>query len=228
MRLLLVRHGEPDYEKDCLTDFGHVQAGIVAKRLMEEGITEIFSSPLGRARETAEHFSEESGISDIKILDFMREIRFGPIDDLYNSGNPWFGVKDMIAEGLPVNVPDWRKNDLFKDNTATIDIDNIAVETDKWLDSLGFVREGEYYRCRGGEYKDRTIALFCHGGTMTAFISHVMNLPFPYMCAFLFHLDHTAINRLYFDGKDDRLFMPVMELASDAGHLRRADLKKYN
>ena len=37
MRLLLVRHGEPDYEKDCLTDLGIKQAEIVAKRLLDEG-----------------------------------------------------------------------------------------------------------------------------------------------------------------------------------------------
>ena len=43
MRLLLVRHGDPNYELDCLTELGHRQAKEVAKRLMEEGIQEIFS-----------------------------------------------------------------------------------------------------------------------------------------------------------------------------------------
>ena len=46
MRLILVRHGDPDYDKDCLTELGHRQADIVAQRLLEEGIEEIYSSPM--------------------------------------------------------------------------------------------------------------------------------------------------------------------------------------
>ena len=53
MRLLLVRHGDPNYELDCLTELGHRQAKIVAKRLMEEGIQKIYCSPQGRAQQTA-------------------------------------------------------------------------------------------------------------------------------------------------------------------------------
>ena len=53
MRIVFVRHGEPDYTHDCLTEQGKLQALAAAERLREEGIEEIFSSPLGRAAETA-------------------------------------------------------------------------------------------------------------------------------------------------------------------------------
>ena len=53
MRIVFVRHGEPDYANDCLTAVGKVQAEQAALRLREEGIEEIWSSPLGRAAETA-------------------------------------------------------------------------------------------------------------------------------------------------------------------------------
>lgn len=49
MRIVLVRHGDPNYEKDCLTELGHKQAAVAAQRLLKEGIDEIYSSPLGRA-----------------------------------------------------------------------------------------------------------------------------------------------------------------------------------
>ena len=54
MKIILVRHGDPDYEKDCLTELGHKQAKVVAQRLLKENIDEIYSSPLGRAKQTAE------------------------------------------------------------------------------------------------------------------------------------------------------------------------------
>ena len=52
MRIIFVRHGEPDYRNDCLTDLGRLQAQAAAERLREEGIEEIWSSPLGRAAES--------------------------------------------------------------------------------------------------------------------------------------------------------------------------------
>ena len=53
MKLLFIRHGEPNYEKDCLTENGLVQAAHLAKRLERENITAAFHSPMGRAAETA-------------------------------------------------------------------------------------------------------------------------------------------------------------------------------
>ena len=55
MRIIFVRHGEPDYVHDCLTEKGKIQAAAAAERLRDEGIAEIYSSPLGRARETADY-----------------------------------------------------------------------------------------------------------------------------------------------------------------------------
>ena len=53
MLLYIVRHGEPNYEKDCLTENGKLQAEAVGKRIAASGIDVIYSSPMGRAQETA-------------------------------------------------------------------------------------------------------------------------------------------------------------------------------
>ena len=77
MRLIFVRHGHPDYQNDCLTDLGHLQAEAAAKRLYHEGIQQIYSSTCGRAFQTAEHTAQLLGISEIIPCDFLREIRWG-------------------------------------------------------------------------------------------------------------------------------------------------------
>ena len=101
MRIILIRHGDPNYEKDCLTELGHKQAAIVAQRLLKEGIEEIYSSPHGRAQQTAKPFSQLSGISKVQILDFIKEIRFGTEEALYNNDwNPWLGVDALVKEGF--------------------------------------------------------------------------------------------------------------------------------
>ena len=220
MRIVFIRHGDPNYDLDCLTELGHKQAKIVAQRLLKEDIEEIYSSPLGRARQTAQAFSEASGIGDIKILDFMQEIRFGREGVMYDDKwNPWLVIEDLVKNGKDIQTPDWREYPVFKENLATVDADKIAVEADKWLSSLGYEQEGNYYRCTRKEDKEKTIALFCHGGSSTAFFSRVLNQQFPYMCAVLLHYPHTTISVIKFNKTPGSLCQPIIELLNDARHL---------
>jgi probable phosphoglycerate mutase len=47
LRLYIIRHGDPDYINNTITPQGHLEAQALAKRLEREGITRIYSSPLG-------------------------------------------------------------------------------------------------------------------------------------------------------------------------------------
>ena len=228
MKIILIRHGDPNYEKDCLTELGHKQVKVAAQRLLKEGIDEVYCSPLGRARQTAQAFLDASGIDHMTILDFMQEIRFGVEGALYdNRWNPWLGAAALVNEGKDLQSPDWREYPAFKDNLATFDADKIAVESDKWLATLGYVREGAYYRCAGvegdagsdGGEHEKTIAIFCHGGSSSAFMARVLNQTFAYMCGVLLRFPHTTINVLKFPEKPGELVLPIIELLNDARHL---------
>ena len=221
MRIVLIRHGDPNYEKDCLTELGHKQVKVAAQRLMKEGIEEIYCSPLGRARQTAQAFSDASGIKEIKILDFIQEIRFGREGELYDSKwNPWLGVNALVRQGKDLQTPDWREYPVFKNTYSTEDADKIAVETDKWLASLGYEREGLYYRNTRKDDAEKTIAVFCHGGSSAAFLAHVLNQTFPYMCGVLLRFPHTTITVLRFDRTPGELTLPIIELLNDDRHLK--------
>ena len=220
MRIILIRHGDPNYEKDCLTELGHKQAALAAERLLSEDIEEIYSSPLGRARQTAGYFSEASGIKDIKILDFMQEIRYGCEGELYDDKwHPWKGADQLMLKGQNLQNDNWRDYPVYKENFATVDADKIGEETDKWLAGLGYVREGLYYRNKRPDDQQKTLAIFCHGGASSAFLARVFNQTFPYMCA-LCHFSHTGISVIRFNRKPDSLAMPVLELLNDDRHLQ--------
>ena len=49
MRIVFVRHGDPDYARDCLTEAGKLQAEKAAERVAGEGICKIYASSCGRA-----------------------------------------------------------------------------------------------------------------------------------------------------------------------------------
>ena len=54
MLLYIVRHGDPIYNPDSLTERGKLQAAALGKRLARYGVDRIYSSPLIRAQQTAE------------------------------------------------------------------------------------------------------------------------------------------------------------------------------
>ena len=62
MLLYIIRHGDPNYKNDCLTARGRLQAEAVGKRMVDAGINRIFTSPYGRARETADPACRMLGI----------------------------------------------------------------------------------------------------------------------------------------------------------------------
>ena len=53
MKLLIIRHGDPDYSIDSLTEKGWKEAELLKKRLLKLDISAFYVSPLGRAQATA-------------------------------------------------------------------------------------------------------------------------------------------------------------------------------
>ncbi len=220
MRIVFVRHGEPDYAHDCLTETGRAQAQAAAVRLRGEGIEEIWSSPLGRAQETAKAASEALGLP-VQTLDFMREVTWGSTDgaELYAGGHPWAVVDEMARQGIELNYPDWRESPYFRTNRVVECVDSVEKGIDDWLAGFGYVREGAFYRHTGEEKEHRTVALFSHGGSSCAAMGHILGLPFPYAIALL-HIDFTGITAVRLDGRAGIGALPQLKCSNDTGHLR--------
>ena len=219
MRIIFVRHGEPDYTHDCLTGQGKIQARAAAERLRNEGIEEIFSSPLGRAAETAAATAEVLKIP-VKTLDYMRELYWGSIDGtpIPSNGHPWELADRLAGEGWDLTNPGWREHLYFSNNTVTAEADYVARKTDEWLLSMGYKRNGAYYRCIRPDNRQKTVAVFSHGGSSAAAMGHILNLTFPYACG-LFHLEFTGITVIRLDRNPGSQLLPCLELANDGRHI---------
>ena len=53
MNLIFIRHAEPDYTIDSLTEKGWREAKLLAERTKDWKVDEVYVSPLGRAQDTA-------------------------------------------------------------------------------------------------------------------------------------------------------------------------------
>ncbi len=220
MRMIFVRHGDPNYGKDILTPLGHAQAEAAGKRLSDEKVQRIYSSPCGRALETAEHIAEwvKFPKKEITVLPFMREIAWGATEgeELYLKGHPWYLVDHMIENGKSIIDGTWREDDFFKRNQATAICENVGKEFDRFLCELGFCREGDYYRV--GEAIDGTVVLTSHGGSSSAVLAHIFNMPLPFILNFI-HPEMTAITVISFEGEKGKLTAPRVEILNDARHI---------
>lgn len=72
MELWIIRHGDPDYVHDSLTEKGVREAKLLAERLSKYNISKIYCSPLGRAQKTASYTLEKLGMQ-AETLPWLRE-----------------------------------------------------------------------------------------------------------------------------------------------------------
>lgn len=79
MRILIIRHGDPDYEKDSLTQKGWHEAELLADKMEKTDVTAFYVSPLGRAQDTASVTLKRLGRS-AKTYHWLREFH-APIYD---------------------------------------------------------------------------------------------------------------------------------------------------
>lgn len=80
VELLFIRHAQPAWSRNGLsvdnpelTDLGHEQAELLAKRLSGLAVDELLVSPLNRARQTAEPIAEALGIEPV-VTPWLAEI----------------------------------------------------------------------------------------------------------------------------------------------------------
>lgn len=225
MRIVFVRHGHPDYARDCLTELGHRQAAAAAERLRGEGIGQIFSSTCGRALETAGYAARMLGLP-VGECEFMREIGWGSADrlPLEADGHPWTTADAMVACGESLLDADWMQGGRFCRNRVVGHVQGIAEAMDGWMQRLGYAREGLYYRVTGDTR--RTVAVFGHGGASAAMLSHLFNLPFPFVCTAM-GSDYTGVTIVTLPDSGDGLVAPRFELLNDARHIRGLRAENY-
>ena len=218
MRILFVRHGEPDYARDCLTDEGLRQAEAAAERLAGEGISRVYASPMGRASQTAACTAKRLGLA-VEVLDFMHEITWGG-PGLPMAGHPWTLSDWMIdREDFDFHAADWRAHPYFRDNAALRDYDRVTAAFDGLLAEWGWQRAGTRYRCVGGG--EETVAVFSHGGSGGCVLAHLLSLPLPWVLSVM-PFDFTSVIALDFPARQGECVHPRLELFNDCRHIRVA------
>ncbi|MFV0414141.1 MAG: histidine phosphatase family protein [Oscillospiraceae bacterium] len=175
MKLLIIRHAEPDYSIDSLTPKGWKEAELLAARLAAMDISAFYTSPLGRARDTASATLKKAK-AEAAVLPWLREFN-APIHDEAT------GEERIPWDWLPA---EWTKTPEFYDKNLwhTVPVMQAgqvmeeALRVHNGLDEIlkthGYQREGQVYRATMPNNK--TIAFFCHFGVECVMLGHLLGL----------------------------------------------------
>ena len=73
MKILIIRHGDPNYALDTLTEKGWKEAELLAERIVSQNVKAYYVSPMGRAQDTASVTLKKTGQS-AETLSWLRDI----------------------------------------------------------------------------------------------------------------------------------------------------------
>jgi len=233
MFLYLIRHGEPDYETDTLTELGVKQAELLSRRFKHVKFDRIFTSPLGRAKQTAmptcimqnKKFEELQWLSESRAYDAMSA-------EIDGKKDWWFAVQNT-----KIRTPEDAEK--YATSQTRVFYNSIASSFDILLSELGYEKCGRGtpdeascgYEIKSDKY-DR-VALFCHDGISKILLSYALLIPFHVFCA-SFSIPHTGVTVLHYAQTDDKITAPRCMLLSDLSHLYAAreaspsDTRLYN
>ena len=234
MLLFIIRHGDPIYDPDSLTERGKLQAAALAKRLALYGIDKLYTSPLIRAKQTAEPTEillnkkaqvEEWASENLAWQNFTLE---------ENGGRTWVfhsNIKNHLREPHIINRGlKWYEDPIFEklNMKAEIGYKRLLDASDEFLARHGYIHDRENMRYIAENPNDERIAMFCHQGFGISWLGTLLDIPLPTAWTTM-DFCHTGMTVIDFSADKEGLCIPKMLTLSNDSHLYREGLPtKYN
>ncbi len=175
MKIWLIRHGDPDYELDSLTEKGWREAALLADRLVKSNICAYYVSPLGRAKDTAS-LTLEKKYQQAEELPWLREFH-APIPD-FHTGEPrlpWDQLPaDWTIEPKYYDKSRWTQTKPMLEGHVAEEAQRVWNGLDAVLEKHGYRRDGNFYRAIAPN--DDTLAFFCHFGVTCVMVGHLLGI----------------------------------------------------
>ncbi len=217
MKILIIRHGDPDYSVDSLTPKGRREAECLAERLCRTKIDKFYVSPLGRAQDTAEYTLKKMNAS-AEVMPWLREFNAPVVDEETGEQRiPWDFIPAYwtAVEGF-YGKDSWHKVPIMDKADVISEAKRVYEGIDSILNEFGYIRKGNYYRavkpCRD------TIALFCHFGVECVMLGHLLGIS-PVVLWHGFCAAPSSVTVLTSEERREGIAYFRMNTFGDTGHL---------
>lgn len=176
MKLLIVRHADPDYSIDSLTPTGWQEAALLADRLSRLDVVAFYVSPLGRAKDTASLTLQKMGRTATEcpwLREFDAPIRKPNKPDADSVTWDWMPA-DWTAEPRFFDRHAWFDPAVMQAGGVAEKYKAVIDGLDALLAAHGYPRQGEFYRAE--RPNTDTVVLFCHFGVECVLLSRLLNV----------------------------------------------------
>jgi broad specificity phosphatase PhoE len=179
MDIVFIRHGQPAWAVDglsqtdpYLTDLGHEQALLAAKRIANDRRTanELIASPALRAQQTAAPIAEATGLA------------VDTVDDLVEVKMPdWEGVTEQKVIEIFKSSKDRPPEDWWEGLPGGESFrafhDRVTTAFDELLAERGMVRDPRDPQLWDVRSEPGRIVIVAHGGTNSVCLTHLLGIP---------------------------------------------------
>ena len=223
MLFYYIRHADPIYHPDSLTPLGERQAEALAKRLAVHGLDKIYCSPSNRAQLTAKPTCEVLK-KTAEIVEFVNE------DNAWNrftiertDGKPgrlWLfqnlqTMETFTSREIRELGDRWFEHPDFAGGNYGQSVEWIYDNVDAFFKQLGY----EHERYTGkfkviNPNKDR-VALFAHQGMGIAFLSALLDIPYPQFASH-FDITHTGVTVVEFEDRGGYAIPRILTHSNDS------------
>lgn len=204
MILYIIRHADLDYAHNTITPLGKEEALALGQRMSRVKLDRIYTSPLGRAIDTARPTMLALGMENT-VLDWTAESMDYMQPRVAGKGGYTFAFRNGVTD-----VEDCAE--LERDETMA----SLVKNSDEFLASLGYERDGGVYRIT--RPNDERVAVFCHGGFGCNWIAWLLGMP-PFMGWERIKLRTSAVTRFNFRNNDTGYTVPECDYLNDTSHL---------
>ncbi|MHA6482800.1 histidine phosphatase family protein [Paenibacillus sp. strain BS8-2] len=220
MRLHIIRHGDPDYKNDTLTELGVREAQALAQRMEHLPLERIFSSPMGRAQATARYTAERID-KPVQILNWMREM-----DELKATPDSSQLIDPVVIWNLPVHqlrvVEGGEKehganSELFPQPLTANRFQDLRNNWLEWLGQSHIQVTGEGWTS-DIPLMGNDVAIFCHHGVGLALLSLIMDIPVAALWRSVW-LPPTSVSTVLLEQYDTYRINPRLVCIGDTSHL---------
>ncbi|MCM1123789.1 MAG: histidine phosphatase family protein [Eubacterium sp.] len=221
MRIIFIRHGDPDYVNDSLTDKGVREAKLLSERIAGWNTDRMhfYCSPLGRAQKTASYTLEKLN-RKADTYEWMKEFSYF-IDDPTTGrhGVPWDFMPEYWTE-IPqmYDKEDWKKTDIYRSNPNLLPAyEEVCKGLDGLLGRYGYVRHHNYYMNQSTK-QDDTLVIFCHLGITCVMLSHLLGIS-PALLLHSLYLAPTSVTVLTTEERQNSIAAFRAQVIGDTAHL---------
>lgn len=176
MKILIVRHADPDYSIDSLTEKGWREAEYLSERLSRLPVKAFYVSPLGRAKDTASCTLKKVNARAEEcewLREFQPDISRPDVTSHRTIAWDWL-PQDWMQEETYFKYDTWQDTEIFRQSQVGEEYKWVTECLDELLKRHGYYREGHFYRAE--RPNNDTIVLFCHFGVACVLLSHLLNI----------------------------------------------------